>query len=56
MERTFEDAVIGKLDTLAELLGEVIDILTLNTHPDGRREFWESIQEPEKEAGNNDQK
>jgi hypothetical protein len=52
MARAFEDAVIGKLDTLVELLGQVIDILTLSTHPDGRRELWESIQEPEKEAGN----
>jgi hypothetical protein len=47
MERTFEDAVIGRLDTLVELLGQVIDILTLSTHPDGRRELWESIQEKE---------
>jgi len=50
MERTFEDAVIGKLDTLVELLGQIIDILTMSTHPDGRRELWESIQE--KEADN----
>ena len=56
MAKTFEDAVIGWLDTLAHLLGEIVDILTLSTHPEGRRELWESIQEPEKEAGNNDQK
>jgi len=47
MERTFEDAVIGKLDILVELLGQIIDILTMSTHPDGRRELWESIQERE---------
>jgi hypothetical protein len=47
MARTFEDAVIGKLDTLVELLGQIIDILTLSTHPDGRRELWENIQEKE---------
>jgi hypothetical protein len=52
MKRTFEDAVIGRLDALAHLLEQIVDILTLSTHPDGRRELWESIQEPEKEADN----